>query len=81
VEEWLEVRRDDVRLACRAFGGSGRSVLLLHGLAGYSGEWTDTVAALGGGLHVVGLDQRAHGRSEREPADVSGAAGAYPPMA
>ncbi len=44
---------------------------MLHGLAGHSGEWTDTAALLGSGFRIVGLDQRGHGRSERAPEDVS----------
>lgn len=72
--EWLEVRRGGVRLACCDFGGRGRSVLLLHGLAGYSGEWAQTAAALGRDFRIVGLDQRGHGRSDRAPADASRAA-------
>jgi pimeloyl-ACP methyl ester carboxylesterase len=33
------IERDGVRLACRLFGEEGPAVLLLHGLAGYGGEW------------------------------------------
>ncbi|MFF0475370.1 alpha/beta fold hydrolase [Streptomyces sp. NPDC004284] len=73
--------RDGVRLSCRDWGGgggsggSGSDVLLLHGLAGHSGEW-EAVARLlrDAGHRVVALDQRGHGASERHPADVSRAA-------
>ncbi|MEU8757677.1 alpha/beta hydrolase [Streptomyces sp. NPDC048659] len=81
--EWRErllVREDSVRLSCRDWGRpaaspSGRPVLLLHGLAGQSGEW-DALARLlrADGHHVVALDQRGHGASERRPADTSRAA-------
>ena len=71
VAEWRTLQRAGVRLACRDFGGCGRSVLMLHGLAGHSGEWTETAALLGSGFRIVGLDQRGHGRSERAPEDVS----------
>jgi pimeloyl-ACP methyl ester carboxylesterase len=49
-------------------------VLLLHGLAGHAEEWAQTAAWLAGRCHVVALDARGHGRSERRPADVSRAA-------
>lgn len=68
---WVELCRDGVRLACRDFGGDGRPVLLLHGLAGHAGEWIDTAAGLTDFGRVVALDQRGHGRSETHPGDVS----------
>jgi pimeloyl-ACP methyl ester carboxylesterase len=71
VSEWLELESAGARLACRDFGGSGQSVLLLHGLAGHSGEWERTAATLGHEFRIVGLDQRGHGRSESRPRDVS----------
>ncbi len=71
---WVELCRDGVRLACRDFGGEGRAVLLLHGLAGHAGEWVDTAAGLTDFCRVVALDQRGHGRSGRHPGDVSRAA-------
>ena len=37
----LRFDRDGVSLACLDFGGDGRPVLLLHGLAGYGGEWAE----------------------------------------
>lgn len=75
VGEWRELERGGVRLAYREFGGSGPSLLTLHGLAGHSGEWSSLAAILGDRFRVIGLDQRGHGRSERAPADVS--RGAY----
>ncbi|MGO4635285.1 alpha/beta fold hydrolase [Streptomyces sp. 2RAF24] len=84
--EWTEhvLVRDGVRLSCRDWGreggrdgsgGSARSLLLLHGLAGHAGEW-DALARLlrADGHRVVALDQRGHGASERQPADTSRAA-------
>lgn len=73
-EVWLDLERDGVRLACRDFGGTGPPVLLLHGLAGHTGEWEQTAARLVARYRVLGLDQRGHGRSERHPPDVSRAA-------
>lgn len=52
-------------------GGSGPVVVILHGLAGESGEFVPTMNALAADFRVVALDQRGHGRSTRRPADVS----------
>jgi pimeloyl-ACP methyl ester carboxylesterase len=46
-------------------------VVLLHGLAGYAAEWTETASWLAHGHRVVAPEQRGHGRSERTPDDVS----------
>lgn len=37
------------------------TVLLLHGLAGYGGEWVSVIEHLGAGVGIVCPDQRAHG--------------------
>lgn len=73
---WSErvLARDGVRLACRDFGGPGRPVVLLHGLAGHAGEWDAAARTLSPRYRVVTLDQRGHGASERRPRDVSRAA-------
>jgi pimeloyl-ACP methyl ester carboxylesterase len=63
--------RRGVRLAGLDFGGRGASILLLHGLAGYAGEWRDTAGWLCEQARVVALDGRGHGASDRRPADVS----------
>ena len=68
---WVPVTGRDARLEALDFGGEGPSVLLLHGLAGTAVEWEETAAWLSATHHVVALDQRGHGRSERRPADVS----------
>ncbi len=62
--------RDSVELSY-VVGGAGPVVLLLHGLAGESGEFVPTMNALAADFRVVALDQRGHGRSTRRPADVS----------
>jgi pimeloyl-ACP methyl ester carboxylesterase len=68
----LSLSRDGVTLAGRDFGGDGRpAVLLLHGLAGYADEWSDTARWLTGVRRVVALDARGHGDSSRRPPDVS----------
>jgi pimeloyl-ACP methyl ester carboxylesterase len=63
--------RDGVHLAGVDFGGAGPAVLLLHGLAGYAREWSESAAWLTERSRVVALDARGHGDSERRPADVS----------
>jgi pimeloyl-ACP methyl ester carboxylesterase len=67
----LRFDRDGVGLAGLDFGGDGPPVALLHGLAGYAGDWTETAGWLTERCRVVALDARGHGRSERVPADVS----------
>jgi pimeloyl-ACP methyl ester carboxylesterase len=68
---WLTLNRDGVRIACLDFGGDGPPALLLHGLAGHAGEWSETAEWLTHSHRVLALDQRGHGRSERRPDDVS----------
>jgi pimeloyl-ACP methyl ester carboxylesterase len=53
------------------FGGRGPPAVLLHGLAGYGGEWADTASWLRERHRVVALDQRGHGGSTRVPATVA----------
>ena len=64
----LSFERDGVELACLDFGGSGSPVLLLHGLAGHVGEWSETAGWMVREHRVVALDERGHGRSTRVPA-------------
>lgn len=63
--------RGGTELAYRDFGGAGPPVLLLHGLAGYAGEWEPSAQLLIEHYRVFALDQRGHGDSARRPADVS----------
>jgi pimeloyl-ACP methyl ester carboxylesterase len=60
---WSErvVVRDGVRLVCRDWGGTGQPVLLLHGLAGHTGEWDELARRLSPAHRVVAVDQRGHG--------------------
>jgi pimeloyl-ACP methyl ester carboxylesterase len=68
---WVEVASQGVRLAARRFDGPGEAVVLLHGLAGHNGEWTQLANVLTSTRDVVALDLRGHGCSERRPSDVS----------
>ena len=45
------------------FGGSGRPVLLLHGVTGSAWDWHDVAAGLGSASAAVALDLRGHGDS------------------
>jgi pimeloyl-ACP methyl ester carboxylesterase len=67
----VEFERNGTRLSLLHFGGSGRPMLLLHGLAGYAGEWERSAELLIDRYRVFALDQRGHGNSERRPDDVS----------
>jgi pimeloyl-ACP methyl ester carboxylesterase len=57
-----------VRMHVRDWGGDGRGVVLLHGLASNARIW-DLVAPLiaGPGRRVVALDQRGHGLTDKPP--------------
>jgi pimeloyl-ACP methyl ester carboxylesterase len=68
---WHENERAGARLCCADYGGSGPSVLLLHGLAGHAREWDSTAAWLARSHRVAAPDLRGHGRSDRTHADVS----------
>lgn len=67
----LRLDREDVSLSAVDFGGHGSPVILLHGLAGYAGEWAETAAWLRERHRVVAVDQRAHGASTRIPSTVA----------
>ena len=69
--ETLSLERGDVSLRALDFGGRGPPVLLLHGLAGYAGEWADTASWLSESHQVVAPDQRGHGASTRSPPAVA----------
>jgi pimeloyl-ACP methyl ester carboxylesterase len=57
---------DGVTLHARDWGGAGRALVLLHGLASNARIWDGVAPRLvGAGLRVVALDQRGHGDSEQ----------------
>jgi pimeloyl-ACP methyl ester carboxylesterase len=67
----VEVHRDGIVLSCLD-GGSGRPVILLHGLAGSAQEMVPTAESLlADGHRVIAVDQRGHGYSTRRPDDLS----------
>jgi len=65
---------DGARLSATDFGGKGPAVLLLHGLAGHGGEWSETASWLCRTHRVIAPDARGHGVSERMHRDDSRAA-------
>lgn len=67
----VTVHRGDVSIAVTDLGGDGPTVLLLHGLAGSSGELLPTGHALTDSFRVLLVDQRGHGLSTRRPTDLS----------
>jgi pimeloyl-ACP methyl ester carboxylesterase len=70
-QRWLA--RLDVTLSYLVSEGAGRTIVLLHGLAGSSTELIPMARALSE-CRVLLLDQRGHGRSARRPDDTSRAA-------
>ena len=80
---------DGTYLAVVEFGGSGRPILLLHGLMGRATTWWPIARRLAAHGRVLGLDARGHGRSQatgpwttvrmaQDAADVLEQAGAGP---
>jgi pimeloyl-ACP methyl ester carboxylesterase len=71
---------DGARIALRGYGGSGRPIVLLHGLMGRASTWWRTARWLADHGEVIALDARGHGdstspvpgpwRTERFVADV-----------
>jgi len=61
----VHVARDGVKLAVRDFGGSGRDLLLVHGLASTSHIFDLMAPMLTDDFRVVAYDQRGHGKSSK----------------
>ncbi|MGD0018685.1 MAG: alpha/beta hydrolase [Candidatus Limnocylindrales bacterium] len=59
------MERPGGRLAVLDFGGDGPGMLLLHGLTGRATTWAGTARRLTRAFHVVAIDQRGHGASDR----------------
>lgn len=62
---WSLRSSDGVDLAVVEFGGSGRPVVLLHGLMGRATTWWPVARELVRHGRVLGTDARGHGRSGR----------------
>lgn len=61
---WIQL--NELRLALVDFGGEGKpGLLLLHGLFGRATTWQSTASWLTPHFHVVALDQRGHGWSDK----------------
>src|SRR5437588_7113534 len=61
----ITVTSGPVKLAARDFGGEGRDLLLVHGLASSSHIFDLLAPLLVPGFHVVAYDQRGHGESSK----------------
>ena len=61
----VHVAREGVKLAVRDFGGSGRDLLLVHGLASTSHIFDLMAPMLTDDFRVVAYDQRGHGKSSK----------------
>lgn len=68
---WRRVDRGDAEVWFADTMDDLPIVVLLHGLAGYGLEWRRTIEVLRDHFAVIAIDQRGHGASTREPADVS----------
>ena len=53
------------------WGGDAQPCLMVHGTGLCAGVWTPIAEALSSTYHVMALDQRGHGRSGGEDADIS----------
>lgn len=63
-------RPDGTRIVADHHVGTGRPMVLLHGLAGHRGEWQIVLEALGA-PHAVTVDLRGHGESTPAAPDMS----------
>jgi 3-oxoadipate enol-lactonase len=59
---------EDNRVHYRMEGGSGRSLVFIHGWASSSRMWAREMEALGGAYRCLALDLPGHGRSSNPPA-------------
>jgi pimeloyl-ACP methyl ester carboxylesterase len=61
----IYVDANGLRLHCRDWGGRGRPIVLLHGLASNARIWDFVARRLRRFARVVAIDQRGHGASDR----------------
>lgn len=71
------VLANGLRLHALDWGNDGAlPLVLLHGLGGCAADWTRVAAHFAGSYHVLALDQRGHGDSDRAPDGVYSTAAA-----
>jgi pimeloyl-ACP methyl ester carboxylesterase len=73
LNEFAVVTAPGVEIRCYDTGGSGPTVVILHGLAGSAREFFPTAAAVPG-FRTLLMDLRGRGVSTRHPGDLSRAA-------
>ena len=56
---------NSLTLYYRDWGGSGKSIILLHGLASNSRIWDLVAPILASNSSVIAIDQRGHGKSDK----------------
>lgn len=61
------ISANGLRLHYRDWGGAGRPIVLLHGLASNARIWDFVAPRLTAAARVIALDQRGHGGSEGPP--------------
>ncbi|MHB1525334.1 MAG: alpha/beta fold hydrolase [Candidatus Dormibacteria bacterium] len=59
------VQAGELKLSVREWSGSGRPIVCLHGLASNARWWDSVAAMLAPSHHVVAVDLRGHGQSDR----------------
>ena len=61
------VEHDGARIWHASFGAASKTIVLLHGGLGHSGNWAQQIESLlAAGYRVVVIDSRGHGRSTRD---------------
>lgn len=61
------VQANGLRLHYVDYGGAGAPLLLLHGTGLLGRIWAELTPALAGSYHVLSLDRRGHGDSDKPP--------------
>lgn len=62
------IRSNGLRILCRLWGrNDAPSLVLLHGLRGFSGTWRPLAAALSSQYRLIAPDQRGRGHSDWDP--------------
>src|SRR5260370_31530970 len=62
---YLELPGRGLRLHFLDWGGDGTAIVLLHGLSSSARIWDLTTPHLVPRFHVIAVDQRSHGQSDR----------------